>query len=166
MGVDESSILRIIRPASYAWIVSDGKVLLCRLCEDHNRGQWTLPGGGLEFGEPVTLGCEREVYEETGLRVRLERILLVDTICTEVQPEIGQRELARLHGIEVPLAPAQMYSLRIVYLASVTDGHLLSETDGTTDLAQWIPLAEAANFPLVDLAKTTLAAWTSSASHS
>ena len=152
---------RVIRPASYAWIVSAGKVLLCRLCEDHNRGLWTLPGGGLDFGEPPTEGCKREVHEETGLEVQLEKILLVDTICTEAQPKIGQQEFTRLHGIEIPLAPTQMYSIRIVYLASVTGGHLLSEADGTTDLAQWIPLEEVETLTLVDLAKTTLAAWQS-----
>lgn len=142
--------------------MSDGKVLLCRLCEDHNRGQWTLPGGGLEFGEPPTDGCEREVLEETGLHVRLENILLVDSICTEAQPKIGQQEFSRLHGIELPLASTQMYSIRIVYLATVVGGCLHSEVDGTTDLAQWIPLDEVENLPLVDLAQTTFTAWNAS----
>ena len=152
---------RVIRPASYAWIVRDGKVLLCRLCEDHNRGLWTLPGGGLEFGESPIEGCKREVHEETGLEVQLDKVLLVDTICTDAQPKIGQQEFARLHGIEIPLAPTQMYSIRIVYLASVTGGRLLSEADGTTDLAQWIPLEEIETLTLVDLAKTTLDEWQS-----
>ncbi len=48
------------------------KVLLTRR-EDN--GQWCLPGGGMEPGESVAENCAREVREETGLQVRLTRLL-------------------------------------------------------------------------------------------
>lgn len=39
---------------------------------------WGLPGGGLEYGEHPEKAVVREVWEETGLNVGIERLLLVD----------------------------------------------------------------------------------------
>lgn len=48
--------------------VRDGKVLLIR--ENKNlSGKWELPGGGLDFGEDIREGFEREIKEEMGLTV-------------------------------------------------------------------------------------------------
>jgi ADP-ribose pyrophosphatase YjhB (NUDIX family) len=47
------------------------KILLTRRSDN---GMWCLPGGMFEAGESVTEGCEREVWEETGLRVRVTRL--------------------------------------------------------------------------------------------
>jgi 8-oxo-dGTP pyrophosphatase MutT (NUDIX family) len=47
------------------------KVLLTRRSDN---GMWCLPGGMIEAGESVAEGCEREVWEETGLRVRVTRL--------------------------------------------------------------------------------------------
>jgi ADP-ribose pyrophosphatase YjhB (NUDIX family) len=48
------------------------KVLLTKRTDN---GQWCLPGGAMEAGESVTECCLREVLEETGLRVRLTRLV-------------------------------------------------------------------------------------------
>jgi len=50
----------------------DGRILLTRRADN---GQWCLPGGGVESGESVAEACEREVFEETGLRVRVRRLV-------------------------------------------------------------------------------------------
>ena len=42
-------------------------VLLTRRTDN---GQWCLPGGMINPGESVAEGCEREVFEETGLYVQ------------------------------------------------------------------------------------------------
>ncbi len=47
------------------------KVLLTRRKDN---GSWCLPGGMIEPGESVSEGCVREVWEETGLRVRVHRL--------------------------------------------------------------------------------------------
>ena len=50
----------------------EGKFLLTRR-EDN--GQWCLPGGAVEAGESLAEACEREVREETGLQVRVKRLV-------------------------------------------------------------------------------------------
>jgi ADP-ribose pyrophosphatase YjhB (NUDIX family) len=47
------------------------KLLLTRRTDN---GQWCLPGGRVEAGESVSEACVREVWEETGLQVRITRL--------------------------------------------------------------------------------------------
>jgi 8-oxo-dGTP pyrophosphatase MutT (NUDIX family) len=49
-----------------------GRVLLTKR---QDNGQWCLPSGGAEPGESVAEACEREVLEETGLQVRVTRLV-------------------------------------------------------------------------------------------
>jgi ADP-ribose pyrophosphatase YjhB (NUDIX family) len=49
-----------------------GRVLLTKR---QDNGQWCLPSGGVEPGESVAEGCEREVLEETGLSVQVKRLV-------------------------------------------------------------------------------------------
>jgi 8-oxo-dGTP pyrophosphatase MutT (NUDIX family) len=51
---------------------SQGRVLLTKR---RDNGQWCLPSGGVEPGESVAEACEREVLEETGLGVRVKRLV-------------------------------------------------------------------------------------------
>ncbi len=48
------------------------KVLLTRRADN---GRWCLPGGRMEAGESAAEACEREVLEETGLTVRVKRLV-------------------------------------------------------------------------------------------
>lgn len=48
------------------------KVLLTKRADN---GLWCLPGGGMEAGESAAEACEREVWEETGLRVHATKLL-------------------------------------------------------------------------------------------
>jgi len=49
-----------------------GRVLLTKR---RDNGQWCLPSGGMESGESAAEACEREVFEETGLSVRVRRLV-------------------------------------------------------------------------------------------
>jgi 8-oxo-dGTP diphosphatase len=44
------------------------------LCHRRDYDFWNLPGGGLEAGESPWQGCIREVREEVGLEVEVERL--------------------------------------------------------------------------------------------
>ena len=48
------------------------KVLLTQRTDN---GRWCLPGGMMESGESVGEACVREVWEETGLHVRVTRLV-------------------------------------------------------------------------------------------
>jgi 8-oxo-dGTP pyrophosphatase MutT (NUDIX family) len=49
----------------------EGRVLVQR----SRHGLWSLPAGAIEPGESPAQAAAREVYEETGLGVRVERVL-------------------------------------------------------------------------------------------
>ncbi|HAV76247.1 MAG TPA: NUDIX hydrolase [Anaerolineae bacterium] len=49
-----------------------GRILLTKRTDND---QWCLPGGGMDSGESAAEACEREVFEETGLSVRVKRLV-------------------------------------------------------------------------------------------
>lgn len=62
-----------LRPGcSVSIINNEGKVLLTRRLDN---GQWCLPSGGMDPGESPAETCIREVFEETGLHVRVKRLV-------------------------------------------------------------------------------------------
>ncbi len=62
------------RPHACGVLIDGNMVLMVRHVET-TRAYWTLPGGGLEAGETPAEAAVREVWEETGLRVRAIRML-------------------------------------------------------------------------------------------
>ena len=67
-----------LRPGCSAIIYGETKeqVLLTRRSDN---GRWCLPGGGMDPGESAAEACAREVLEETGLIVRVGRLVGVYT---------------------------------------------------------------------------------------
>ena len=63
---------RIRLGCSAAIFDEEGRILLTKRADN---GQWCMPGGGMDPGESVSEACEREVWEETGLRVRVTRLV-------------------------------------------------------------------------------------------
>ncbi len=66
---------------------AEGDVLLIRRAKEPRKGQWSLPGGKLEFGETLIEGVRREVREETGLEVEI--LGLVDVAETIRDASVG-----------------------------------------------------------------------------
>jgi 8-oxo-dGTP pyrophosphatase MutT (NUDIX family) len=60
----------VLRPAVYGLIVQDGQVLLMRMRQS---GKYHPPGGGIRGGERMEDALRREVREETGIEVQIER---------------------------------------------------------------------------------------------
>jgi len=52
----------------------DGKILLVK---ERSDGKWSLPGGWADAGESPSQSIEREVWEESGFRVRAERLAAI-----------------------------------------------------------------------------------------
>lgn len=61
--------------AAAVLIEQDGRVLLVRRVNEPFRGLWTLPAGFINGGEDPAEAAERECLEETGLSVRVKRVL-------------------------------------------------------------------------------------------
>ncbi|MFA5514649.1 MAG: NUDIX hydrolase [Desulfuromonadales bacterium] len=51
------------------------RVLLTRRCVAPFCGQWVMPGGKIDHGEPILAALHREVREEVGLEVRVEGLI-------------------------------------------------------------------------------------------
>jgi len=58
-------------------VVAEGRTLLIRRAKEPLRGRWAIPGGTVELGETLTAALEREMLEETGLRVEPVEVLTV-----------------------------------------------------------------------------------------
>lgn len=55
-------------------VVRDGKILLIQERAD---GNWAMPGGWADLGNSPASVAEREVWEESGFRVKAEKVLAV-----------------------------------------------------------------------------------------
>ena len=65
-------------------IVIRGEVVLVRRAREPLAGQWSLPGGAVEAGEPLAVALAREVLEETGLDVEVGDLVdVLDRIYTD-----------------------------------------------------------------------------------
>lgn len=114
------------RVAAYAVIVREEELLLTHWRRGRMHG-WTLPGGGLEPGEDPRDAAVREIWEETGLRAQLGKLIGVDSRVL-VREEIKDGSDPELHTV------------RIIYRADVEDAPLRHEVDGSSDEARWVAL--------------------------
>ena len=55
-------------------VVQDGKILLIQEAADNN---WAMPGGWADLGNSPASVAEREVWEESGFRVKAEKVVAV-----------------------------------------------------------------------------------------
>ena len=63
------------KPCAGAALARDGRLLLVRRAHEPWRGRWDVPGGFCDPGEHPIETAERELREETGVRVRVTGFL-------------------------------------------------------------------------------------------
>lgn len=58
-----------------AVVFRNDEVLLIRRAKAPFKGQWSIPGGGLEFGERLEEAARREVREETKVEINIAGVI-------------------------------------------------------------------------------------------
>lgn len=128
------------QPAVGAVCFRGEDVLLIRRGTKPLAGDWSLPGGRIEFGERAEAAALRELAEETGVTARLVGLVdVVDAIFT-----------SRTTG-----AVARHYVL-FDYAAVWLSGELAAGDDA--EHAEWISPARLADLPLWDETRLVIAA--------
>jgi ADP-ribose pyrophosphatase YjhB (NUDIX family) len=128
------------RLGAYAICLDDDRrILLARLSvEEVEVGAWTLPGGGVDFGEHPDAAVLRELEEETGL---LGEIDSVAGMFSHVYRKSRAAQGRDLHFLGV------LYRVRIV------GGELRDEVDGSTDACAWFSRAETERLRIVEIGR-------------
>lgn len=151
MSKGEPGRTRRQRVAAYAVILRDDRVLLSRLAPYlAPTERWTLPGGGIEFGEHPRDAVVREVYEETGLHAQVGEHAWIDSALIAAGSGETSRDVDR-------------HAVRIVYdgwVGADAPEPRVVETDGSTVDARWHLLDDvlSGQVPVVQLVRDALEA--------
>lgn len=116
LPASRDAIRRNPRVTADGIIVSGSKILLVRRKFDPFEGRYALPGGFVEYGETVDECVIREVREETGLRVSVDRLLGV---------------------YSAPDRDPRGHTITLVYILNVEGGTL---ADSVETKAEWMAL--------------------------
>jgi 8-oxo-dGTP pyrophosphatase MutT (NUDIX family) len=132
------------RLGSYAVSVdAESRILLCRLSFDEvEAGAWTLPGGGVEFGEHPDEAVLRELTEEAGLTGRIDGLLGI---------------FSRVYERSRAAAGGDLHFVGFLYRVTPTGGELRDEVDGSTDMCTWFRPDELTALRIVGVARHAIA---------
>lgn len=100
------------------------RILLIRRGRGAAAGEWSIPGGRVEFGETLAAAVVREVYEETGLEVIVDRPLgwverisddyhyvIVDFVVTALEPDLIRAGDDASEALWVPVDELDQYRI-------------------------------------------------------
>ena len=117
--------MRSVRVGAYGVCIDNGRMLLIRFTGGDPR--WSLPGGGVDYGEHPVDGVVREVEEETGYVVRVGSLL----------------------GVRSNVwASTSTHMVSLLYEVHVVGGDLRHEVGGSTEEAAWVPVDDVEALPL------------------
>ena len=130
---------QVTRVAAYALCQDEaGRILLTRLSyPEIKAGHWTLPGGGIDFGEAPADAVLRELTEETGLTGAIQSLAGVESWLRRGPVPGGVGD--------------DFQAIQILYRVAISGGTLHDEVDGSTDAAAWFTRAEVEALPIVEL---------------
>ena len=78
-------------------VVRDDKFLLLKENHYPDKGKWNIPAGKLDYGETLSDGAIREVFEEAGMKFKPEHIVGIHTIYRKDVPnEQGTTHVMRI----------------------------------------------------------------------
>jgi len=122
-----------------AVVFREDRVLLIRRGQAPAKNLWAIPGGSVKIGETLQQAAEREILEETGIRIRAARpIYIFDVI------ERDESESIRFHYVIIDLS------------AEYVSGELSAGDDAVE--ARWVSAEEinglAVNSTTLQLLKT------------
>lgn len=108
-------------------------------------GTWALPGGGVDAGESPSDAVVREVYEESGQDIVLERVLALES-----EHWIGRSGAGVLEDF---------HALRIIYCArcETPSQPVVHDLGGSTERASWVPWRSWRSLRWTLSSRTTLA---------
>jgi 8-oxo-dGTP diphosphatase len=95
MSIDQHFVGKVALKAVI--VAPTGKVLICR--NHHDAHTWDLPGGTMNAGEHPRDALVREVKEEFGVTISIERVLAVDHF---IKPATGQQVVVVICAATVP----------------------------------------------------------------
>lgn len=120
-----------------AWIERDGLVLLTKIGPGNADAEhWTLPGGGVEWGEHPEDSLLRELYEKTGLKGKIKEHLGVDSMVFEP---------SEFNGF------TSMHLVRLIYRVEAEGTPKVTEITSSASDAAWLPLSNVGDLCIVEL---------------
>ncbi len=127
MALEQASRRIVVGVGAVVWN-GRGEVLLIRRANPPRQHEWSLPGGKVEFGEPVRAALLREIREETGLEVEI----------------LGLADVAEL--IEEPEGDQPVHYVLVDFTARALSGQPVAATDALD--ARWFTMEDVAALPL------------------
>ena len=78
----------------------DDQVLLTKRNIPPFQGEWVMPGGKIDLGEPIVTALKREVWEEVGLEVEVGRLI---DVFEHVTPGVDNYHFIIIYYLCTPL---------------------------------------------------------------
>jgi 8-oxo-dGTP diphosphatase len=134
---------RVQRVSTYGLARDGDAVLMVRIANfgGGDIGKWMLPGGGVDHGETPEQAVVREVEEETGYRVTVDRLL-----------EVASDHRTLDNGTD-------FHGIYVIYAVTVLSGEPQAEAAGSTDEVGWVEIANLPDVPMLQAFRSILNRW-------